>query len=65
MNQAEALQEAQEAADALNAMHGGGWMARAEHDGLGYTDGRTGEPRGWQPIVLASAEAARRALESE
>jgi hypothetical protein len=63
MIRADALKEAQAAADALNAKYGGGWVAKAEHDGRGYTDEKTGEPRGWEPIVFASAEVARRAAE--
>jgi hypothetical protein len=63
MNKDEALKEAQAAADALNAKYGGGWVARADHDGGGYTDEKTGEPRGWEPIVFASSAVARRAAE--
>lgn len=61
MNKDDALKEAQAAADALNAKFGGAWVARAEHDGLGYTDEKTGEPRGWEPVVLTTAAVARRA----
>jgi hypothetical protein len=63
MDKAEATEEAQAAADALNARYGGGWEARVEHDGLGYTDEKTGEPRGWEPAVFAPAVVARRAAE--